>query len=670
MNVREAWARHRFALALLALVVVILFAQPLVEREVFSFRDHSDYFQPLRYFTAQYIRAYVLPYWNPYSASGEPWLANPQTGVFYPPTWLFVFLPFPTAYMLYLALHLLILGWGAYLLFARFTSPGAAMIGAAIVTFCGPAISLVDVSNNLASFAWVPLVLWCAAVPVAPELAAVVLALTFLAGEPFFASIAALLYVIVVRDWKKILVAGIGAFGLSAIQLLPFLEMLRGSDRAARLSAAQIFRESMRLRDWLRIAIPPHFAGTEPVDPHLSQHFIPIVYVGIPAVLLAIVALFPLPSGEGGAKRRVRGEQGASGAPLIRPSATFSRWEKGVWLALLAFAILVAAGPSFFASLPLTLFRYPSRVVPFGALAIAALAAIGWDRLRPNKRWVDLVLVLIILVDLVPRERPLLVTRPFDTNYVPYAANIGRAAKVLRIPSKPITNRSAWMAGYLNLYQRRFDASTAAPVVNERYLRLHDAAIAKGKPELVDLIDAGFILADRPMPLPKVGQVGPVSVYVNLTAPPMATFFSRAVSFPSPDAALRSAIDTPDRYALFVWPPVDARYRSATPFVLAAASTALDGLHARVVVDTPRDGVVVLTQQDAPAWHVFVDGVECPKLLAAGIFRAVEVKKGHHEIVWRYRSRALFVGTLMTIITAAFLPASIFVKRHREKKFS
>ena len=104
MTVRAAWARHRFALALLALVVAILFAPALAQREVFTFRDHSDYFQPLRYFTAQHIRAYVLPHWNPYSASGESWLANPQTGVFYPPTWLFAFLPFETAYMLYLAL--------------------------------------------------------------------------------------------------------------------------------------------------------------------------------------------------------------------------------------------------------------------------------------------------------------------------------------------------------------------------------------------------------------------------------------------------------------------------------------------------------------------------------------------------------------------------------------
>ena len=118
-----------------ATVVGILFLAPIARREVFIARDHIDYFQPLRFFTAIHMRGHALPYWNPYSASGEPWLANPQTGVFYPPTWLFVALPFETAYMLYLALHLAILGWGAYVLFSRSGSEGAALVGAFAIKF-------------------------------------------------------------------------------------------------------------------------------------------------------------------------------------------------------------------------------------------------------------------------------------------------------------------------------------------------------------------------------------------------------------------------------------------------------------------------------------------------------------------------------------------------------
>lgn len=642
--------RHRFALALLALLLAVILTPPLVQRQVFTFRDHADYFQPLRYYTSIHLRAFLLPYWNPYSQSGEPWLANPQTGVFYPPTWLFVALPFDTAYMLYLALHLLILGWGAYLLFCRFAGEGAALAGATIAMLCGPTMSLVDVSNNLASFAWIPIVLWCALSKTSARLAALVLAMTFLAGEPFFAALGALLYAILARDWKKIAMAGLGAFGLSAVQLLPFLEMLRGSDRAARLASAQIFRESMPVGDWLRIVIPPHFS-TGAFDPSLSQHFIAVIYVGVPAVLLAII-----------------------GVGARRPA---TRGARAAWLALLLFSIVVAAGNrlplagEIFARLPLTLFRYPSRLVPFGALAIAALAAMGWDRIRPKHRWADLLLVLIIVVDLLPRERPLFDMAPFNTNIVPYPAAIGRQAKIIRMTSGPITNRSAWISGYLNLYQRRYDAATAAPVANDRYVRLHDVALARGQRELVDFIGAGFILTDRAIPaLPVVAQSGPVSVYLNVKVPPMATFWARASSFDAPNEALRASIAHPDRAALFISPRIGARFASAKPLVTSATFIELDARHAQLLVDAPTDGIVMLTQQDSPSWRVFVDGVEKKKLLASGVFRAVEIEKGHHEVVWRFRSSSLLVGAWMTVVTSSLLLLSKFVKRNRAKNFS
>lgn len=645
--------RHRFALALLALLLAVIFTPPLVQRQVFNFRDHADYFQPLRYYTSIHLRSFLLPYWNPYSQSGEPWLANPQTGVFYPPTWLFVALPFDTAYMLYLALHLLLLGWGAYFLFLRFASGGGALAGATMVMLCGPTMSLVDVSNNLASFAWIPLVLWCALSKASARVAALVLAMTFLAGEPFFAGLGAVLYAIVVRSWKKTAMAGLGAFGLSAVQLLPFLEMLRGSDRAARLAADQIFSESMRVSDWLRIVVPPHFS-TGAFDPGLSQHFIAVVYLGVPAVVLAIVAVV--------AGRRSR--------PLALD-------RRAAWLALLAFSIIVAAGNrlpfagEIFARLPLTLFRYPSRVVPFGALAIAALAAIGWDRIRPNRRWADLLLVLIIVVDLLPRERPLFDMAPFNTNIVPYPAAIGRQAKMIRMARGRITNRSVWISGYLNLYQRRYDAATAAPVANDRYLRLHDAALLRGQRELVDFIGAGFILSDRSIPaLPVVARSGPVSVYLNIKVPPMATFWARASSFDSPEEALRASIDHSDRAALFLSPRIGARFASAKPLVTSAAFIELDARHAHLVVDAPSDGFVMLTQQDSPSWRVFVDGVEKKKLLASGVFRAVEIEKGHHDVVWRFHASSLLAGAWMSVITSALLLLSKFVKRNRAKNFS
>ena len=171
----------------IAIVALLAFAKPLIRGEVPTFRDHSDYFQPLRWFTANELRHGRLPLWNVYNASGERWLANPQTGVFYPPAWLFLALPFATAYTLFLALHVMLAGWGAFLLFSRFASAAAALAAALALMFCGPVMSLVDINNNLATFAWLPLVLWCAMANVGPQWSALAIAMSFLGGEPFFA---------------------------------------------------------------------------------------------------------------------------------------------------------------------------------------------------------------------------------------------------------------------------------------------------------------------------------------------------------------------------------------------------------------------------------------------------------------------------------------------------
>ena len=637
---------HRFALLLVAVVAAVLFIGPLLRDEVLVVRDHTDYFQPLRWFTAQELRAGHLPLWNPYNASGEAWLANPQTGVFYPPSWLFVVLPFARAYVLYLLLHVALLGWGAYLLFQRFVSPGAALVGAVSLMLAGPVLSLLDVSNNLATFAWLPLVLFCA-FDARPVRAGIVMALSFLAGEPFFAALGAAMYVVVALARRE-RVARIGAaaavaFGVSAVQLLPFLELVRTSERAmGGLSAEEILRDSMPLRDWLRLAVPPR-GGAAMVDPHLGQHFVPIVYVGMAVLLLAAVGIV---------------------------TAWRTRAVHG-WLLLLVVAALIATGPALLAALPLTLFRYPARLVPFGALAIAALAAIGWQRLRPNKRWADLVIVLIVVLDLRARTAPLFASAPFRTDAVPYGKAVGEESKILRLGAPNPDARPWWILGYLNLYGRRYDVFTAAPIVDSRYYAMYLEILSGPKPQLLAFLPVGWVVSDRALgpPMDAV-RFGPkVVLYRHRHYRPMAALWTRVRPEGSADTALRALIDGRSADALLVTPAANPALANG-PFEVHPFVPELSTWHARVVVDAPREGVLSLAQRDAPGWRVTVDGKPAQKLLANGIFRAVAVTAGHHEVVWTYRPGSLLAGTAMTLITwiAVFFP--LFVKsRNAGKKF-
>jgi hypothetical protein len=587
--------QHRFAFLFLAVLATTLFLPALLQREVFIVRDHFDYFQPLRAFTADELKAGHLPLWNPYSASGEPWLANPQTGVFYPPTWLFVVLRFETAYMLYLLLHLILLGCGAYLLFARRAPPGAAIAGAVAIMLSGPVLSLLDVSNNFATLAWVPLVLWCALEDRWLG-GAFALALAFLGGEPFFAALAALLYVLLRRN-RDVLATAAVAFGLTAVQLLPFLEFVARSDRAGGMEDTLILRNSMRLRDWLQIAMPAR--GVMP------QQFIPVVYMGIVVIALAVVGI------------------------VVGLQKSGTRREVAAWLALLGVAIAISTGPEWLTRLPLTLFRYPSRLVPFGALAIAALAVIGWQRIRVDRRWVDLLLVLVIAVDLLVRVMPLLETAPFRRDVVPYEASMGRTSKMLRFGEIDARERPAWMSGYLNLYDRRFDVFTAAPLASERYVRMYRALLAKPSAESFAYAGAAYILTKDYLPLPwhLATQVGSVRVYSNPQAFPMAAHFTPG------STSMRHAI----------WQ--------------------LDTSGARVTVNAARDGVLVLRQQAAPGWDVSVDGKPARSLVIDGIFRGVDVAKGHHVVVWKYHPRSLLNGAAITVATLLALVVFVFVKR-------
>lgn len=668
---REGLRRHRFALALIVLLVAVLFTPSIVKREVFTIRDHTDYFQPLRYFTAIHIRDFTLPYWNPYSASGEPWLANPQTAVFYPPTWVFVFLPFETAYMLFLALHLVIAGWGAYLLFARSVSEGAALAGAVAVTFSGPVLSLLDVSNNLATFAWIPWVLWAALSRTPPAMAGLLIAMSFLGGEPFFAAVGALLYAAVLIGRGVVNAGGGGvagsapgsgsrhrgnaitllktalvAIGLSAIQLVPFLELVRGSDRAARLSKEEIFRESMELGDWIRVAVPPRLNASG-YDASLSQHFIPIIYVGAIVALLAVLAWV-----------------------FVR------RREVIGWSLLLAAAIVVAAGNHLpvgkvFELIPVTPFRYPSRAVPFGALAIAALASLGWNRFRPQKRWADLLLVVILVVDLLPRAAPLLRTSPFRTDLLPYPEAVGRAGKFVRVHDGALIDRRAWMAGYVNLYQRRFDTWTAAPLVSERYSRVHEVAVLAGRLDLLQFLGTGFVLSETPLgpPLRRLTSVRGVTAYTTPREPRFAMLWTgwkpAGSAAEALDATIQSGMSSGVAVAGAAPPPAPRRVQLLSP-----ESLVLDTRTARAVVNAPDDSVLVLTQQDSPSWRVYVDGVAQKKLLAGGIFRAVHVPRGRHEVIWKWDPSSLRIGATMTSITVLFLSMIFFVKRFTRRKFS
>jgi len=489
-------------------------------------------------------------------------------------------LPFATAYVLFLFLHVVLLGCGAFLLFSRIGSRRAALLGALMLMLFGPTLSMLDISNNLTTFAWLPLVLWCAMSDIGPMFSASAIAMSFLAGEPFFAAAGAVMFALIRR--KNLVDIALTAFFLASVQLIPFLAIIAGSDRAGNVPREEVLRDSMSFADWLRTVIPGGMT---------HQQFIPIVYVGIVPALLALMGIWD---------RRARG-----------------------WLLLLAFSIVISAGSGeLLTRLPLTIIRYPARVVPLGGLAIAALAVIGFRRVE-RIPWISMAAIALIIIDLIPRVAPLLQSAPFNPS-VPYSSLIGRDGKIARLipPKLRALDRRAWIAGYLNLFERRFDAWTAAPIVSESYTNAYSDALQRR--HLLDRMSIAYVLT---------AEGNGVVVHRNPNAIPMAY------------------------------------WRDSAGHIVRASVLAMTSSAVHVIIDAPSDGIVVVTQQFATGWSVDVDQNRATPELD-GVFRAVPVRAGHHAITWRYRPPALIVGIALTMIAILrMLLSSRFVKRVGTKKF-
>src|SRR5438552_15060495 len=72
--------------------------------------DLATMFYPWRTFAAQAVRQFKLPLWNHQILGGTPFLANGQSGVFYPVNFLYYLLPVHTAWSLRLILQIILAG--------------------------------------------------------------------------------------------------------------------------------------------------------------------------------------------------------------------------------------------------------------------------------------------------------------------------------------------------------------------------------------------------------------------------------------------------------------------------------------------------------------------------------------------------------------------------------
>lgn len=714
----------RRASPLLLLVVLSLapFAGILAHREMPTFRDHFSYFAPLRWHTATVLRSGELPLWNPWNGMGEAWMANPQTGVFYPPAWLMVALPFEAGYVLFLVLHLALLGAGCWWLYARWAAPGPALIAAAAVMLSGPAVSLLDVNNNLTSLAWLPVVLTLSLKREGSErplFLGIALAMAFLAGEPLYAAVAAGMTATILiagRRWKTLFIAAGVSAGLAAVQIFPFLGWIQGSDRTAGLAADEAFAQAMAPGDWINAALSNASVTGQLHRLTMSQSFIGSVSLGFPMVLLALSAGLFVTRGENRDRRNL----------------------VGLLLLALGLVVILSALPRIEAvrellvSVRFNAIRYPARFIPLGAIVIGALAAIGLDRARQQPlpwrlgltfslallgtlrlyfienpenpdtvlrlgiflgwtitlglvfvffpRWLGSVAVQAILLaalagDLLLSAQPFLRPAQRHVRATDWGDAIRAPWKFTRVaagdePVAAIAPRP-WLAGYLNLYERDFDLGTAAPVIDSQALDFYERLQRGDREDLIDAASVRWLLTTReslPVRYRETGfALGRVRLWENPSAAPVARLVSGSAT-PRDESTLQRWIDEP-RESWVLTPAMKEgtgdRFETASSG--RAASVSLGVRAMKVQLEPGSHGVLVLSQRWERGWKVKIDGRARTPLVANGLFAAVAVELGDRNVEWTYLPSTLIAGSAISAITVICIIVIVARRRIRSK---
>ena len=310
-NAADEWLTPgRFAL-LLGMLIAVAFPGVLFGGTTFIIRDFGMFSYPVAFFHRQCFWRGELPLWNPFNNCGLPFLAQWNTLTLYPPSLIYLLLPLTWSLSFFCLAHLFWGGLGMYYLAHRWTHHRlAAGLAGVIFSFNGLSLNFLMWPSHIATFSWLPWVLWLGQRAwreggKALVWGALAGAMQMLAGGPETIVVTWLLLLVLVSgDWfhegclrrrlvSRCLAMGILIAMVCAVQLLPFLELLAHSQRDSGYSAST-HDWCMPFWGWANFLVP--LFRTSPTAQGLflqnGQYWTSSYYAGIGTVLLAAIAVW------------------------------------------------------------------------------------------------------------------------------------------------------------------------------------------------------------------------------------------------------------------------------------------------------------------------------------------------------------------------------------------
>jgi hypothetical protein len=726
---------------LLTLGLLILISYPglVLGTQAFCYRDTGLFSYPVAYYLRDAFWHGHWPLWNPCSYCGTPFLAQWNTLALYPLSLFYVLFPMPWSLNCFLLGHLLLGGFGMYWLALHwFGKRFAANVAGLVFGWNGLGLHCLMWPCHTAGLAWMPWVVWLCdrAAKEHGSLiywAALAGACQMVTGSPeailfTWVIVAGVLVHDVLRKeaslWlggHRLLWVGVMAGALSAVQMLPWLDLVAHGDRTSATGTGLWSLPPWGLANYF---VPLfHTAGSlSGVFMQDEQQWTSSYYMGVLPLALAAVALW-----------RARG-------------------GRILWLAILALmGVLLAFGDAGFVlhllkrAVPLLGFiRFPVKFIILTMFCLALLAGAGaaWlqtQRLGVVRRSLLAAGVLIGLVILLILAVAYWFPFPSDTWSAVWPNALGRLAflaaglAVLARVSKAQRRQARTLLAFGFLLCMGLDICTHEPqqnpavpakayaaepppmtpppqvgesramlspeaektmenLVNSSLLNLYlgqraelfsDCNLLNGIPKVGGFMSMHLAAEQTVEDLLKSGKAAPGLLQflgVSQIASPRKLFEWEAQTNYMPWATIGQAPDfRPDDIILEHLSAERFPFRDVVllPWAARGQVHAVADKQARIIsshigpsecvfeTSTESRTMLVVAQACYHCWRASVDGTVVPLWRANYAFQAVEVPAGRHEVRLVYVDRAFQAGAAISIMTLLVCITMIWKGTHQ-----
>ena len=726
----------RFAV-LLAVCIFAAYPEVVLGARAFFFRDFGFFSYPLAYYHRQSFWRGEIPLWNPLSNCGIPFLAQWNTLTLYPGSLFYLLLPFTWSLGVFCLLHQLLAGVGMYFLAHRWTGNRlAAAVAGLAFAFNGLILNCLMWPSTMAALGWMPWVI--NSVELAWKTggkriytASVLGALEMLSGGPevilFTWGLLLVLWLAAPRKEQPAVADRLKRFSLMvllvalicAVQLLPFLDLLKHSQR----SAADLTSESsMPIWGWANLLVPLFhcYRSSAGVFFQDGQRWTSSYYIGIGTLALAALALFRVKHwrvrllactaifglvmalGEAGflytGLRHILPLVGTMNFPVkftllvtfvvpvlaaialgefsFRPlqnQASVARSARGIGLALVALLVTIVC-ISYLHSIEEGEWSavWPNAIV---RAVMLLLSLLSFQRIlkesRPRQReWLGAGLLLVLWLDIythAPSQNPTVSSAVYDRDLQP-------VRKLDPIPSPGETRAMVSLAA-MQKFSFHLLADPVAGYLGPR-LGLHDNCNLLENIPKVDgffplhlreesevrrrLYRATNAILERVADFMGVSQVTAEGKFFEWRSRtnflPLVTAGQQPVF--ADDTATLSALIEPDfdpRYAVYL--PLETKPLAARPARVIINHRKFANHAVQFSIDAPAPALVSVAQAYHHGWKAFVDGKPRQIWRANYAFQALEVPAGTHQVKLVYVDRGFRLGAL---ISCSVLAAVIF----------